>query len=287
MLSLFKKIFGDKNTKDVNELIPIAAEINEEFAKLQNLSDDELRNKTAEFKLKLQDETAEIRQKLEELHLQLQKDEDFDRQAAYDQVDVLEDSLHEKYEDVLDELLPQAYAVIKETCKRLVGKSWTVMGKHTKWDMVPYDVQLMGGVVLHQGKISEMATGEGKTLVATLPMYLNALTGRGVHLITVNDYLAQRDSEWMGEIFKFHGLTVGVILNTYSPDQRKVQYNCDITYGTNNEFGFDYLRDNMASDKEFQVQRKHNYAIVDEVDSVLVDEARTPLIISGPVEVDD
>ena len=287
MLSLFKKIFGDKNTKDVNDLIPIVAEINEEFAKLQNLTDDELRGKTAEFKLKLQDDTAEIRQKLEELHLQLQTDDDFDRQAAYDQVDALEDDLHDKYEEVLDELLPQAYAVIKETCKRLVGKSWTVMGKHTKWDMVPYDVQLMGGVVLHQGKIAEMATGEGKTLVATLPMYLNALTERGVHLITVNDYLAQRDSEWMGEIFRFHGLTIGVILNTMSPDQRKAQYSCDITYGTNNEFGFDYLRDNMASDKESQVQRKHNYAIVDEVDSVLIDEARTPLIISGPVEVDD
>ncbi|NCS89907.1 MAG: preprotein translocase subunit SecA, partial [Ignavibacteria bacterium] len=163
MLTLFKKIFGDKNTKDVNELLPIAAEINEEFAKLQNLSDDELRAKTAEFKLKLQEETAEIRQKLEELHTHLQTDDDFDRQTAYDQVDALEDDLHEKYEDVLDELLPQAFAVIKETCRRLVGKSWTVMGKHTRWDMVPYDVQLMGGVVLHQGKISEMATGEGKT----------------------------------------------------------------------------------------------------------------------------
>ncbi|MFA6597825.1 MAG: preprotein translocase subunit SecA [Ignavibacteriaceae bacterium] len=287
MLSLFKKIFGDKNTKEVNDLIPVVAEINEEFAKLQSLTDDELRGKTAEFKLKLQDDTAEIRQKLEELHLHLQTDDDFDRQAAYDQVDALEDDLHDKYEEVLDELLPQAYAVIKETCKRLVGKSWTVMGKHTKWDMVPYDVQLMGGVVLHQGKIAEMATGEGKTLVATLPMYLNALTERGVHLITVNDYLAQRDSEWMGEIFRFHGLTIGVILNTMSPDQRKAQYGCDITYGTNNEFGFDYLRDNMASDQESQVQRKHNYAIVDEVDSVLIDEARTPLIISGPVEVDD
>jgi preprotein translocase subunit SecA len=153
--------------------------------------------------------------------------------------------------------------------------------------MVPYDVQLMGGVVLHQGKIAEMATGEGKTLVATLPIYLNALTGRGVHLITVNDYLAQRDSEWMGEIYKFHGLTVGCILNTMTPDQRKVQYNCDITYGTNNEFGFDYLRDNMTVDMENQVQRGHNYSIVDEVDSVLIDEARTPLIISGPVETDD
>ncbi len=161
------------------------------------------------------------------------------------------------------------------------------MGHKLTWDMIPYDVQLMGGVILHQGKIAEMATGEGKTLVATLPMYLNALTGRGVHLVTVNDYLAQRDSEWMGEIFKFHGLSIGVITNNMSPDQRKIQYNCDITYGTNNEFGFDYLRDNMSIDKEHQVQRGHNYAIVDEVDSVLIDEARTPLIISGPVEVDD
>ena len=162
-----------------------------------------------------------------------------------------------------------------------------VAGNKTTWDMVPYDIQLMGGVVLHQGKIAEMATGEGKTLVATLPIYLNALTGRGVHLITVNDYLAKRDSEWMGEIFRYHGLTVGCILNTMNSEQRKEQYGCDITYGTNNEFGFDYLRDNMSVDKEYQVQRRHNYAIVDEVDSVLIDEARTPLIISGPVEVDD
>jgi preprotein translocase subunit SecA len=169
----------------------------------------------------------------------------------------------------------------------LVGKSWTVVGNKITWDMVPYDVQLIGGVVLHQGKIAEMATGEGKTLVATLPVYLNALTGRGVHLVTVNDYLAQRDSEWMGEIYKFHGLTVGCILNTMDPHQRKEIYNRDITFGTNNEFGFDYLRDNMAIDKEGQVQRGHNYVIVDEVDSVLVDEARTPLIISGPVDVDD
>jgi len=287
MLKLFKKIFGDKNTKDVTELRPIVDEINEEFEKLKDLTDDELRNKTAEFKAKLQEDTSEIRQKLEDLHLKLQNDEDFDRQSVYDQVDALEEELHEKYEESMDEILPQAFAVVKETCKRLVGKTWTVMGNKLRWDMVPYDVQLMGGIVLHQGKISEMATGEGKTLVATLPIYLNALTGRGVHLITVNDYLAQRDSEWMGEIFKFHGLTVGVILNTMSPDQRKNHYTCDITYGTNNEFGFDYLRDNMASDREFQVQRGHNYAIVDEVDSVLIDEARTPLIISGPVEVDD
>lgn len=153
--------------------------------------------------------------------------------------------------------------------------------------MIPYDVQLIGGIVLHQGKIAEMATGEGKTLVATLPLYLNSLTGRGVHLVTVNDYLAKRDSEWMGEIFRFHNLTVGVILNTMDSSQRQQMYACDITYGTNNEFGFDYLRDNMSVDISQQVQRKHNYAIVDEVDSVLIDEARTPLIISGPVDRDD
>ncbi len=171
--------------------------------------------------------------------------------------------------------------------KDYLGKAGPLLETKITWDMVPYDVQLMGGVVLHQGKIAEMATGEGKTLVATLPLYLNALTGRGCHLVTVNDYLAQRDSEWMGEIFKFHGLTVSCILNTMDPNQRKKQYSADITYGTNNEFGFDYLRDNMAIEKEGQVQRGHNYAIVDEVDSVLIDEARTPLIISGAVDVDD
>ncbi|MCW8817517.1 MAG: preprotein translocase subunit SecA, partial [Ignavibacteriaceae bacterium] len=195
--------------------------------------------------------------------------------------------LNDVYEEILNQLLPEAFAVVKSTCERLLGKSWTIVGNKITWDMVPYDVQLIGGIVLHQGKIAEMATGEGKTLVATLPIYLNALTGRGVHLVTVNDYLAQRDSEWMGEIFKFHGLTVGCIINTMSPEQRKEIYKMDITYGTNNEFGFDYLRDNMAVDKEGQVQRGHNYVIVDEVDSVLVDEARTPLIISGPVDVDD
>ena len=207
--------------------------------------------------------------------------------TAYDELDALEEKLNDEYEEILDELLPEAYAVVKSTCQRLVGTSWTVAGNKLNWDMVPYDVQLIGGIVLHQGKIAEMGTGEGKTLVATLPMYLNALTGRGVHLVTVNDYLAKRDSEWMGEIFRFHGLTVGVILNTMDSAQRQQQYACDITYGTNNEFGFDYLRDNMSVDLSQQVQRKHNYAIVDEVDSVLIDEARTPLIISGPVDRDD
>ena len=186
--------------------------------------------------------------------------------------------------ETTDDILPEAFAVIKQASKRLVGKTWTVVGRDVTWDMVPYDVQLIGGIILHQGKIAEMATGEGKTLVATLPMYLNALEGKGAHLVTVNDYLAQRDAEWMGEIYKFLGLTVGVILNDMTPSQRREAYNCDITYGTNNEFGFDYLRDNMAGSVEDIVQiRGHHYAIVDEVDSVLVDEARTPLIISGPV----
>ena len=287
MLGIFKKIFGDKHAKDWKLLWPVVEEINEEYEKIKNLSDFELKAKTLEFKERIQEYTAETRKNIEDLKTRLHSDEEFDRNAAYDEMDDLKEQLNEKYEEILDELLPAAFAVVKATCERLVGKNWTIVGNKITWDMVPYDVQLMGGVVLHQGKISEMATGEGKTLVATLPIYLNALTGRGVHLITVNDYLAQRDSEWMGEIYKFHGLTVGCILNTMTPDQRKVQYNCDITYGTNNEFGFDYLRDNMTVDMENQVQRGHNYSIVDEVDSVLIDEARTPLIISGPVETDD
>ena len=287
MLSILKKVFGDKHTKDVKALWPIVDEIKGEYEKIKDLSEDELKAKTVEFRERIQNYTVEVKQKIEEIRTRLHSDEEFDRNAAYDELDSLEEELHEKYEEILDELLPEAFAVVKATCEKLVGKSWTITGHKITWDMVPYDVQLMGGVVLHEGKIAEMATGEGKTLVATLPIYLNALTGRGVHLVTVNDYLAQRDSEWMGEIFKFHGLTVGCILNTMTPEQRKERYNCDITYGTNNEFGFDYLRDNMAVDKENQVQRGHNYAIVDEVDSVLIDEARTPLIISGPVETDD
>ena len=189
-------------------------------------------------------------------------------------------------DETVDDLLPEAFAVVKEACHRHMGKSWKAVGQDIKWEMIHYDVQLIGGINLHNGKIAEMATGEGKTLVATLPVYLNALEGKGVHLVTVNDYLAQRDCEWMGEIYKYLGLTVGVILNEMTPEQRREAYNCDITYGTNNEFGFDYLRDNMAGTPEDIVQsRGHNYAIVDEVDNILVDEARTPLIISGPVSV--
>jgi len=287
MLKIFKKIFGDKYEKDLKVLLPIIEEINSYYETIKNLTDEELIGKTNESKEKIQARTQETRKQIDELKARLQSDEDFDRQLVYDELDELEDKLNDEYEEILDELLPEAFAVIKSTCQRLVGKSWTVAENKITWDMVPYDVQLIGGIVLHQGKIAEMGTGEGKTLVATLPLYLNALTGRGVHLITVNDYLAKRDSEWMGEIFRFHGLTVGVILNTMDSIQRQQQYACDITYGTNNEFGFDYLRDNMSIDKSQQVQRGHNYAIVDEVDSVLIDEARTPLIISGPVDRDD
>ena len=287
MLKLIKKIFGDKHEKDLKVLWPIIDEINGHYETIQNLTDDELRNKTKEFKEKIQTHTEETRKIISELKTRLQSDEEFDRNAAYDELDELEEKLNDEYEEILDELLPEAFAVVKSTCQRLVGTSWTVAGNKLNWDMVPYDVQLIGGIVLHQGKIAEMGTGEGKTLVATLPMYLNSLTGRGVNLVTVNDYLAKRDSEWMGEIFRFHGLKVGVILNTMDSAQRQQQYACDITYGTNNEFGFDYLRDNMSVDLTQQVQRKHNYAIVDEVDSVLIDEARTPLIISGPVDRDD
>jgi preprotein translocase subunit SecA len=287
MLKLIKKIFGDKHEKDLKVLWPVVDEINSHYETIKNLTDDELRNKTKEFKEKIQAHTEEKRKQIDELKARLQSDEDFDRNAAYDELDGLQDELNDEYEEILDQLLPEAFAVVKSTCARLVGKSWTAAGNKISWEMIPYDVQLIGGIVLHQGKIAEMATGEGKTLVATLPLYLNSLTGRGVHLVTVNDYLAKRDSEWMGEIFRFHDLTVGVILNTMDSSQRQQQYACDITYGTNNEFGFDYLRDNMSVDKTQQVQRKHNYAIVDEVDSVLIDEARTPLIISGPVDRDD
>ncbi len=280
---LLKKVFGDKNSKTLSSMWPVVDEINQHFEKLNGLTDDELRGKTASFKEKIQEETKEIREQLDELKEKLKSDEDYDRHEVHEEIDELEDELDEKYQEVLDEILPEAFAVVKETCRRLVGKTWEAAGNKIEWQMIPYDVQLIGGMVLHKGKIAEMATGEGKTLVATLPVFLNALTGRGVHIITVNDYLARRDSEWMSEVYKFHGLTVGCILNTMDPQERIEQYQKDITYGTNNEFGFDYLRDNMAVAKENCVQRVHNYSIVDEVDSVLIDEARTPLIISGPV----
>ena len=249
-MNFLKWIFGSKNDREVKKLWPLVHRINEAEAGLQKLSDDELRQKTADWKARL----SQIQDKTE-----LAK--------------------------ALNEILPEAFAVVKNACRRLTErKTEIIVREHPLlWEMIPFDVQLIGGYALHSGRIAEMATGEGKTLVATLPIYLNALTGRGVHLVTVNDYLAARDSEWMGAIYKFLGLTVGCILHDQPPRVRREQYNCDITYGTNAEFGFDYLRDNgMAARKEEQVQRGHYFAIVDEVDSILIDEARTPLIISGP-----
>ncbi len=288
MLDILKKLFGGKHEKDVQQLLPVVEEINRHFESYKALSDDELRAKTTEFKKRIVDETAELDQQLADLRGKLKTDIPFEvRESVFDEIDSLEKELHETVKEMLDEILPEAFGVVKETCRRLLGQVWEVAGNKIVWDMVPFDVQLIGGIVLHQGKIAEMATGEGKTLVATLPMYLNALAGKGVHLVTVNDYLALRDSQWMGKIFEFHDLKVGVILQNQDPPQRRVQYAADITYGTNNEFGFDYLRDNMVGTPDDMVQRGHYYAIVDEVDSVLIDEARTPLIISGPVEVDD
>ncbi len=288
MFNFIKKIFPSKHEKDVKELLPIVEEINEFYESYKNLSDDELRAKTAEFKEIIKKNTQEYEDKIVELRSKLTNDITHDeRKAIYDELEETEKGLDETIEDTLNEILPQAFAVVKDTCRRLCGKEWLAAGQRVQWEMIPFDVQLIGGMVLHQGKIAEMATGEGKTLVGTMPQYLNALPGKGVHVITVNDYLAKRDSEWMGEIFKFHGLTVGVILNDMDNDKRRDAYNCDIVYGTNNEFGFDYLRDNMVVDKKFMVQRGHNFAIVDEVDSVLIDEARTPLIISGAVEMSD
>ena len=245
---IIKKVFGSKNDREVKKLRPLVDTINQFEAEFQKLSDEQLRTKTAAWK-------AELSQISDNAQLKAR----------------------------LDEILPEAFALVKNACRRLCGQQITVRDHPIKWEMIPFDVQLIGGMGLHRGFIAEMATGEGKTLVATMPVYLNALTGRGVHVVTVNDYLAARDGEWMGAVYKFLGLTVGCILHDQPPRVRREHYACDITYGTNAEFGFDYLRDNgMASRKEEQVQRGHYFAIVDEVDSILIDEARTPLIISGP-----
>ncbi len=302
---VISKIFGNKHERDIKKIQPIVEEINEHFQQLENLSDDELKQKTDEFKRRIAEATQEVRRELDELRTELHADSTSNNgadgkvegdaavvgetsvaevESVRDRIDKLKEEEHEIVEEVLNELLPEAFAVVKQTCKRLLGKRWRVCEQEIEWDMVPYDVQLIGAVVLHEGKIAEMATGEGKTLVATMPLYLNALSGKGAHLVTVNDYLARRDCEWMGEIYKFLGLTVDYIQNSMDPPRRRQAYLADITYGTNNEFGFDYLRDNMAVRMEDKVQRGHNYSIVDEVDSVLIDEARTPLIISGPVE---
>jgi preprotein translocase subunit SecA len=288
MLGLLKKILPSKHEKDIKALLPIVAEINRYFEGYKSLTDEQLRAKTDEFRAKIREATHEIQARLNELKERLKADlAAEERGQIHNEIEELEEELYHTEQECLEEILPEAFAAVKEACRRLLGTSWEVTERKVVWDMVPFDVQLMGAIVLHRGRIAEMATGEGKTLVAVMPIYLNALTGHGVHLVTVNDYLALRDSQWMGKVYEFLGLTVGCIQTMMDPQQRRVQYGCDITYGTNNEFGFDYLRDNMVVTADDMVQRGHYYAIVDEVDSVLIDEARTPLIISGPVQVED
>jgi preprotein translocase subunit SecA len=283
--TLLTKVFGDRHEREARKLLPLVADINEIAAELQTLSDEELKAQTAKFREIIRERTVDLEAEIERLRQEKREVEDAgEREALTVQLREAEDALKAELQRVLDELLPEAYATVKETCRRLVGTAITVTGQQLTWDMVPYDVQLIGGIALHRGKVAEMATGEGKTLVATMPVYLNALAGRGVHLVTVNTYLAQRDSEWMGTIYRYLGLTVGCIdLHEPGTADRRGAYGADITYGTNNEFGFDYLRDNMVHELAQRVQRPHFYAIIDEVDSILIDEARTPLIISGPV----
>jgi preprotein translocase subunit SecA len=318
MLGFFSKLFGKKSDRDIKEVLPYLNKIHEAEKQLRDISNDELRAKTQEFKKQIADYIREEQNQIAQLKAQIKENPQMDideKEALWQQIDKIDDKITDKIEEILDKLLPEAFAVVKETARRfteneelevtttdhdrdlatrfdnvnvqgdktIYANSWTAGGTRITWNMIHYDVQLIGGVMLHKGKIAEMATGEGKTLVATLPVYLNALPGRGVHMVTVNDYLAKRDSEWMGMLFEFHGLSVDCI-DKHQPhsEERRRAYNCDICYGTNNEYGFDYLRDNMATEPQELVQRKHNYSIVDEVDSVLIDDARTPLIISGP-----
>ena len=322
MLGKILKLFiGDKSKKDLKQINPIIEKIHSFENEMNNLSNDELRNQTLIFKEIIQESISDINSQIDNIKKEIGEIKDFDKkEELFSEVDKLYEDAYKISEETLNNILPKAFAVIKETAKRFVENkevvvksndfdlelsstkeyvnikkdesywknTWDAAGKNIVWDMIHYDVQLIGGVAMHQGKIAEMQTGEGKTLVATLPVYLNALTGRGVHLVTVNDYLAKRDSAWMSPIFQFHGLSVDCI-DYHKPNspERKKAYNSDITYGTNNEFGFDYLRDNMANSPDDLVQRKHNFAIVDEVDSVLIDDARTPLIISGAIPKGD
>ena len=313
---IIKKIFGNKAQRDLREIEPFVSKTKKAYETVVQLSNDELRAFADDLKQKVRDYTAADTSRMEELKASVEETEIHLREKIYHEIDKLEKEVISKNEKILEDILPDAFAVIKDTARRftenkeirvkatdfdrelavkhdfvsidgdtaIYKNEWSAGGNIIKWDMIHYDVQLFGGTVLHKGKIAEMATGEGKTLVATLPVFLNALTGRGVHVVTVNDYLSKRDSEWMGPLYMFHGLSVDCI-DKHRPnsEERRKAYLADITFGTNNEFGFDYLRDNMATHPEDLVQRKHNYAIVDEVDSVLVDDARTPLIISGPV----
>lgn len=287
MFDFLKKILPSKKEKDIQKLIPIVEEINRYYEKLDSLSDEELKNKTPEFKQKIKDAIADLEAEKEQLLEQLRENDLTSDEIIElnDQIKKLDKEIFERSEEVLEEILPEAFAVVKQACKRLAEQRYhyEYTGHSAIWDMIPYDVQLMGAVALHQGNIAEMATGEGKTLVAVMPLYLNALTGKGVHLVTVNDYLARRDSEWMKPVYDFLGVSVGSLQTNMDTTDRKRIYNLDIIYGTNSEFGFDYLRDNMVVELDQIVQRPHWYAIVDEVDNVLIDEARTPLIISGPV----
>ncbi len=310
------KLFGNKNTRDMREIQPWVEKVKKAYPAIEVLTNDELRAKTQELKERIKQSAIEENAKIAELKAKVEETEIEEREQLFNEIDKLETAVLDKYEVALDEVLPEAFAIVKETARRFTQNEevvvtatdmdrtlaatkdfvriegdnaiytnhWEAGGNDTVWNMIHYDVQLFGGVVLHKGKIAEMATGEGKTLVATLPVFLNALTGNGVHVVTVNDYLAKRDSEWMGPLYMFHGLSVDCI-DKHQPNSeaRRQAYLADITFGTNNEFGFDYLRDNMASSPADLVQRRHNYAIVDEVDSVLIDDARTPLIISGPV----
>lgn len=285
---LLTKLFGTKSDRDLKKIWPIVEQIKEEEERFADLSDDELKAKSDGYRKRIADETSELDREIEEIRGKMDShDEEIsldERRELSDTLDELEEEWLEKVEQVLEEILPEAYAVLKETCRRFVGRSWKVAGSDVEWNMVPYDVQLVGGITMHQGDIAEMKTGEGKTLAAIFPAYLNALAGRGVHVVTVNTYLARRDAEWNEPIFNFHGLTVDCI-DRYDPNSegRRKAYRADIIYGTNNEFGFDYLRDNMVINQEQLVQSHHHFAIIDEVDSILIDEARTPLIISGPV----
>jgi len=313
---VISKLFGNKSTRDMREIQPWVEKVKAAYTEVEQLPNDGLRAKTLELKAHILASAEEERAKIAELKAKVEETELEDREALFNQIDKMEKDVLEIYEKAMDEVLPDAFAIVKETARRFAENEevevtatdfdrelsitkdfvriegdkaiytnhWVAGGNETVWNMIHYDVQLFGGVVLHKGKIAEMATGEGKTLVATLPVFLNALTGNGVHVVTVNDYLAKRDSEWMGPLYMFHGLSVDCI-DKHQPNSeaRRKAYMADITFGTNNEFGFDYLRDNMASSPEDLVQRSHNFAIVDEVDSVLIDDARTPLIISGPV----
>lgn len=314
--NLLKSLFGDKSTRDMKQIQPIVEKVKAAYPKIKALTNDQLRERTKELQKQLQDAVANEKEQIKGLKSKIEDTPIDEREEIFNQIDKLEKEVLDKYEVVLNEILPVAFSIMKDTARRfaendevvvtandfdrelaatkdfvrieddkaIYSNHWMAGGNDLKWDMVHYDVQLFGGIVLHQGKIAEMATGEGKTLVATLPVFLNALTGNGVHVVTVNDYLAKRDSEWMGPLYEFNGLSVDCI-DKHRPNsqERRNAYQADITFGTNNEFGFDYLRDNMALSPADLVQRKHNYAIVDEVDSVLIDDARTPLIISGPV----